>query len=116
MNKESIMPAPGGEPNQLAKSPWKLAIGSIIASIVTFVLHVAYGHVHWNILARNYQNMAVADREKYLFILRQLEFHRLFGLLAVILAIVAITRRPRWPAFIYGPLAVLAGMVALVIM
>ena len=98
------------------KSSWKLAIGSSIASILAFVLHYAYGYVHWNILARNYGNMAEVERDKYFTILRILEIHRLFGLLAVILAIIALTRKPRWPAFIYGPLAVLAGLLLLVVM
>ena len=93
-----------------------MALASVCASLVTFVFHIVYGYVHWNILARNYQNMTVADREKYLSILRLLELHRLLGLLAIILAIVAVMRRPRWPAFIYGPLAFLAGIAALAVM
>ena len=113
MKEENIPPA---KANQPTSSPWKLALGSVCASLATFVFHVVYGHVHWNILARNYQNMTMEDRTKYLSILRLLEFHRLLGLLAVILAILAVIRKPRWPALIYGPLALLAGIAALVIM
>ena len=104
------------EENTVVCKPWRLAIASVIASVVTLALHVQYGHVHWNILQRNYQNMTEAERQKWLSVLNGLEWYRLAGLIAVILAVLSLCRKPRWPALIYGPLAILAGLASLVIM
>ena len=97
-------------------TPWRFAIASSVASITTLGLHVLYGHVHWNILQRRFHTMPAAEREKYLSLLNSLELYRLLGLAAVILAVLALCRKPRWPALLYGPLAILAGVASIVIM
>ena len=82
---------------------------------MTLALCVLYGHVHWNILHRNYQNMAEAERAKWLAVLNGLEWYRLVGFVAVILAALAFRRAPKWSALLYGPLAVLAGFASIMI-
>ena len=93
-----------------------MSIASAASSLITLGLFRLYGHVHWNILFRNYQDMSEAERHKWLTILSGLDIYRLVGLVALILAAVALTRRPRWPVLIYGPLAIIAGWVSLIIM
>ena len=43
-------------------------------------------------------------------------FLQIILFMAVILAVLALCRKPRWPALIYGPLAALAGLLSLMIM
>jgi hypothetical protein len=95
---------------------WRFAITSAASSCIALGLHVLYGHVHWSILQRNYQNMVESERERWLSVLNGLEWYRLAGLLAIILAVLALRRNPRWPALVYVPLAVLAGLASLIIM
>lgn len=95
---------------------WRFAVASAAASVITLALHVVYGHVHWNILRRGYIVMPEAERERWLSVLNLLEWYRLAGLAAVILAVLAFRRRPRWPALIYVPLAALAALVCLTVM
>jgi len=92
-----------------------LAVASSLSSLLALGLSALYGHVHWRILFDNYQTMPEGQRQKWLSVLSGLEVYRLFGLVGVILAICALARRPRWPALIYIPLAILAGMMSLVI-
>jgi len=110
MNVTATAPQP--EPR---RTSWRFAGASILSSLITFGLAALYGNVHTNILVWNYLNMPDAERHKWLLILGVLEIYRLAGLVAVILAALALTRRPRWPAIVYVPLAFLAGWFSLLI-
>ncbi len=101
--------------NRTQLTSWGFAIASVSSSCVTLGLCKLYGHVHGDILLRNYQSMSELEREQWLSILNGLEWYRLGGLVAVVLAGFALKQEPHWPALIYGPLALLAGLASIII-
>ncbi len=104
------------EQQSAGRTPWRLALSSAILSLITYGLFALYGHVHWGILFRYPRTLPGAEWQSWMLLLNALEVYRLVGLAAIGVGIHAFTRRPRWPALVYGPLAVLAGYISVLIM
>jgi hypothetical protein len=84
----------------------------LVFSGTTLFLLRLYSYVHWRLLFGGHRDEVAALPglgNSLLFVLRQLEVYRLFGVLAVIWAVWSLGGRPRW----VGATALVVSLAAL---
>src|ERR1035437_8200128 len=117
---EGIQPSePKSQPPErqaMRLSSWQFAGISVVCSLTTYYLFMLYSYLHWTILARHYSDLQDPVKEKLFILLSKMELYRIFGLAAVIFALLALCRIPRWLAWFYIPLAGLAALASIGVM
>jgi len=104
------------EKQNIGKSPWPVALSSIIFSLTTIYLNAVYSSLRWGIIENTYIEIGPQLKDKLLSLLNMLEYHRIFGLLSLVFAIWAVTCKPRWLGILCILLSLFAIFIAFIIM